>query len=199
VQGQYREGHGFSRAVTTSNLIAALAAEPARLMNRATDRFASLNNAEYLYLRGISEPRDNALRIVVQEATANRDKTGPVELPGLSGTFPTSSAARIESTETSKTFVLHWSRYIAYLVTEEAVGSCGNRKDETFTGRFFRVYEKSHLLDHIARDTGASIFKPFKHYKIICLNHLVDVVSTTPPEIEILDDGGPKASQPAVQ
>ncbi len=166
-------------------------------MNEA-GKFASLNNAEYLYLRGISEPRDNALRIVIQEATANRAKTGPLELPGLSGMFPSSSAVPIESTAACKTFELQWSRYIAYLVTEEAVGSCGDYKDEVFTGRFFRVYEKSHLLDHIARDTGGH-FKPFQHYKIICLNHLIDVVSTTPPEIEILDGSGPKPSQTAVQ
>jgi len=60
------------------------------------------------------------------------------------------------------------------------------------------VYEKSHLLDHIGRDTGGH-FKPFQHYKIICLNHLIDVVSTALPEIEILDGSEPKASQPAVQ
>jgi len=103
--------------------------------NKTTDKFASLDAAEYLYLRGMSEPRDNSLRIVVQEATTNRAKTGPLELPGLSGMFPTSSAAPIESTTSCKTFVLHWSRYVAYLVTEEAVGSCGNFQDEIFTGR----------------------------------------------------------------
>jgi hypothetical protein len=31
----------------------------------------SLNSAKYLYLRDLSEPRDNSLRLVVQEAVAN--------------------------------------------------------------------------------------------------------------------------------
>jgi len=163
-------------------------------MNEAKDEFASLNAAEYLYLRGISEPRDNSLRIVVQEATANLASTGPLELPGMSASLRTSRAAPIESTATCKAFALYWSRYIAYLVTEESVGSCGNYKDEIFTGRFFRVYEKSHLLDHIARDTGAH-FKPFQHYKIICLNHLIDVVSTEVPELEVIQASKPSPVQ----
>jgi|SRR5580704_2380996 hypothetical protein len=53
-------------------------------MNEPTDKFASLDTAEYLYLRGISEPRDNAVRVIVQEATVNRAKTNSLELPGLS-------------------------------------------------------------------------------------------------------------------
>lgn len=156
-------------------------------MNRSDDKFALLDTAKYLYLRKITEPRDNALRIVIQEAIANRTKA----VKAISGVLPglLAGSAPIESTDICKTFVLSWPRYVAYLVTEEAVGSCGSYKDEIFSGRFFRVYEKSHLLDHISRDTGAH-FKPFQHYKIICLNHLIDVVSTFPPEIEIIEGIG---------
>jgi hypothetical protein len=153
-------------------------------MNESSDKFALLDSAEYLYLRQIIEPRDNALRIVLQEAIANRKKL-PTEIPGIPKDMM-SGAVPIETTETCKTFVLYWPRYVAYLVTEEAVGSCGNRKDEIFTGRFFRAYESSHFLDHIARDTGGH-FEPFQHYKIICLNHLIDVVSTFPPDIEVIE------------
>ena len=152
--------------------------------------------AEYLYLRQITEPRDNTLRIVVQEATTNRTKA-PIEIPGIPKNLLT-GAAPIESTEACKTFALYWPRYVAYLVTEEAVGSCGKREDEVFKGRFFRVYEKSHLLDHIARDTGGH-FKLFQHYKIICLNHLIDVVSTFSPEIEVIEGSRPKQSPHPLQ
>jgi hypothetical protein len=151
--------------------------------------FALLDSAQYLYLREISEPRDNTLRIVVQEAVSNPAKAGPLELPGLSGRVPQSMAVPIESTAMCKTFVLRWSRYVAYIVTEEGVGSCGKYEDEAFTGRFFREYAKSHLLDHIARDTGGH-FEPLRHYKLICLNHLIDVVSTSSPEIEVVEDNG---------
>jgi hypothetical protein len=142
-------------------------------VNESAHKIALLDSAQYLYLRQITEPRDNTLRIVVQEAVANRTKPAP-EIPGVEK-FLLAGAAAIESTKNCKTFVLYWPLYVAYLVTEEAVGSCGNQKDEIFTGRFFRTYEKSHLLDHISRDTGGH-FKPFQHYKIICLNHLIDVV-----------------------
>src|SRR5580704_2380997 len=66
------------------------------------------------------------------------------------------------------------------------------------TGRFFRIYQKSHLLEHIARNTGGH-FEPVQHYKTICLNHIIDVVSTKVPEIEIPDGVEPKPSPPTVQ
>jgi len=152
----------------------------------AADKFALLDKAEYLYLRELSEPRDNTLRIVFQEAISNRAKAAPYEIPGSPGKFFGGLASPIESTETCKTFVLKWQRYVAYLVTEEGVGSCGDYKDEVFTGRFFRRYEKSHLLDHCALDTGGHS-EPLQHWKIICLNHLIDVVSVKPPEIEVIE------------
>jgi hypothetical protein len=167
-------------------------------MNETADRFANLNTAQYLYLRQLSEPRDNALRIVVQEATSNRAKAAPLEIPGNAGKFFDGNAWPIESTETCRTFILHWRRYVAYLVTEGAVGSCGDYKDEVFIGRFWRKYEKSHLLDHVARDTGGHLAS-LQHFKIICLNHKIDVVSTKPPEIEVLEGAAPNASPPAVQ
>jgi hypothetical protein len=188
-------GKSTASAMPTKHyyLNAALGAEGHRIQMDDTGKIALLNSAEYLYLRQISEPRDNALRIVVQEAISNRTKAGSVEIPGIPANL-LKGAAPIESTEACKTFILHWTRYIAYLVTEEGVGSCGNYEGEAFTGRFFRVYEKSHFLDHIAQDTGGH-FEPFQHYKIICLNHFIDIVSTFSPEIEIIEGREPNPIQ----
>ncbi len=165
-------------------------------MNEA-GQFALLNSAEYLYLRQLSEPRDNALRIVVQEAISNRAKSGSIKLPGVPDRL-VSGASPIESTETCKTFVLYWAHYVAYLVTEECVGSCGNYEDEAYTGRLLRKYEKSHLLDHLTRDTGGH-FESLHHYKIICLNHLIDIVSTKPPEVGIIEGSESKPSRHSLQ
>ena len=114
----------------------------------------SLDSAKYLYLRELSEPRDNSLRLVVQEALVN--PAGLVrphpELPELEGILK--AASPIESTENCRRFELIWKRYVAYLVTEECVGSCGSYDDEIFSGKLFRVYAKSHFLEHLARDTG---------------------------------------------
>jgi hypothetical protein len=150
----------------------------------------SLDSARYLYLRELSEPRDNSLRLVVQEAVA--DPTGVVghfpELPELQRLMD--DATPIQSTETCRTFELTWTRYVAYLVTEECVGSCGKDDDEIFAGKLFRVYTKSHFLDHLERDTGGHT-ETIHHYKLTCLNHLIDVAAYTPPEVKLV---GPVAS-----
>jgi hypothetical protein len=91
----------------------------------------------------------------------------------------------IETTESCRTFELTWKHYVAYLVTEECVGSCGKYDDETFSGKLFRVYTKSHFLEHLARDTGGHT-GALQHYKLTCLNHLIDVAAYVPPEIRLV-------------
>jgi len=152
------------------------------------DEFASLiNNATYIYLRSIREPLDNQLELIVEEAVANEQKRGeihrPNELPEIAAL--SKDSAPIESTPGCLTFRFYWKHYAAYLVTEEMVGSCGNYDDELYKGRLFRLYTKSHFLNHLSRDTGAHS-NPLLHYKITCLNHLVDVAAENPPEIEIV-------------
>jgi hypothetical protein len=150
----------------------------------------SLDSAKYLYLRELSEPRDNSLRLVVQEAVIN--PSGSVgshpELPELTEILK--DASPIEFTEDCRSFELTWKHYVAYLVTEECVGSCGSYDDEMFSGKLFRVYTKSHFLEHLAQDTGGHA-EEILHYKLTCLNHLIDVAAYTPPEVRQL---GPAAS-----
>jgi len=154
----------------------------------------TLNAVKYLYLHQLSEPRDNSLRLVVQEAVENR--SAPVrptlpELPELAkilkGSWP------IATIEGCRTFELYWESYAAYLVTEEMVGSTavGRYEDEVFKGKLLRVYSKSHFLDHLARDTGGHT-QPIQHYKLICLNHLIDVAAYAPPEIRV-STGAPRS------
>jgi hypothetical protein len=151
------------------------------------DARTSLDSVQYLYLRALLEPRDNALRIVVQEAISNRENpvlTDSGRSPDLDAL--TSGAFPIESTASCKTFMLEWKHYVAYLVTEECVGSCGAYDDEIYSGRVFRTYTQSHLLSHLARDTGGH-FEPLQHHKLTCLNHLIDVVATASPTISIVE------------
>jgi hypothetical protein len=143
----------------------------------------SLDSAKYLYLRELSEPQDNSLRLIVQEAVVN--PAGSVfshpDAPELDEILRDGSP--IESTDTCRTFELTWKRYVAYLVTEECVGSCGKYDDEVFTGKLFRVYTKSHFLEHLARDTGGHTEGIF-HYKLTCLNHLIDIAAYGAPEVK---------------
>jgi hypothetical protein len=144
----------------------------------------SLDSAKYLYLRELSEPRDNSLRLVVQEAVVN--PIGSVrfshsELPELEEILK--GSAPIESTDACRTFELTWKHYVAYLVTEECVGSGGQDADEIHTGKLCRVYTKSHFLEHLSRDTGGHT-EAILHYKLICLNHLIDVAAYAPPDVK---------------
>jgi hypothetical protein len=154
----------------------------------------ALNSAKYLYLRELSEPRDNSLRLVVQEAVVNPG--GSVhphpELPELEQL--SRSASPIESADTCRTFELTWKWYIAYLVTEECVGSCGKYDDEVFTGTLFRAYTKSHFLEHLGRDTGGHTEQAL-HFKLTCLNHLIDVAAYAPPGVKQTSPVSPTATR----
>lgn len=147
-----------------------------------------LNAVDYLYLEKLSEPRDNSLEIIVQQAKLNRPEPLELSTDGRPG------AARmkieyspIESVSGCMTFKLYWVRYAAYLVTEELVGSnaSGGYEDEVFEGKLLRLYSKSHFLEHLTRDTGGHI-EPIVHYKLICLNHLIDIAAYSAPEIQIV-------------
>lgn len=61
----------------------------------------------------------------------------------------------------------------------------GEYSDEVYTGKLLRHYAKSHFLDHLGLDTGGHM-NLLRHYKVICLNHLIDVASENPPEIELV-------------
>jgi hypothetical protein len=144
-----------------------------------------LNQAKYLYLRHLSEPEENSLRLVVEEAVADRTETVSTPDPVSPFAEIRKGASPIKSVEGCRAFELEWTRYVAYLVTEEVVGSGGSYAEETFTGNLFRVYTRSHFLDHLSRDTGGHT-EPILHYKLICLNHLIDVASYSPPEVRLL-------------
>lgn len=145
-----------------------------------------LDRADYLLLRHVSEPAENSLRLVVEEATANRSRMGEASAYGDQFSEILKDASPIEATVGCRTFELVWDRYVAYLVTEELVGSGGDHGDEVYIGKSFRVYSKSHFLDYLARDTGGH-FEPILHYKLICQNHLIDVASYCLPKVRVLD------------
>jgi hypothetical protein len=158
---------------------------------------ALLDSAKYLYLQELTEPRDNSLRVVVQEAVEN--PAGGIhahpELPEVKELF--TEVSRIESTANCRAFELTWKSYVAYLVTEELVGSCGNYDDESFSGRLFRTYKKSHFLDHLRRDTGGHTAE-INHYKVICLNHLIDIAAYEEPQIKQIDLSHSVEPNPAI-
>jgi len=135
----------------------------------------------YLYLTEISEPEDNVLRLVIEEARPSGEpedmKIGDVTLPGT---------RFIISDESCYAYEVIFSSYVAYSVRNESY--VGQDESEEFTGRQFCVYSKSRFLDYVRAATFASDDYPGKlnHYGINCLNHIVDTVSIEEPHIDIL-------------
>ena len=81
---------------------------------------------------------------------------------------------------------VHGQHEPCYLVQDE----CYTRQDETDkveSGRLVRIYAKSRFLDHISKTTGATSEwpGPLLHVEVICLNHVIDVVATKPPQIRL--------------
>lgn len=130
----------------------------------------------------------NSLKIIVEEAVLNEAATVVSDWPELANIL--SGAHTIESVDGCKKFQLSWKSYLAYLVTEELVGSNapGGYTDEVYAGKILRAYTKSHFLDHVMRDTGGHI-QEICHFKLICSDHLIDVVSYDPPKVEVLAGG----------
>ena len=137
-----------------------------------------INHCRYLYLSQISEPRDNSLRVLIEEARAS----GIPEEIVIAG-VPISGTQSVISDPTCAAFELFWDTYIAYSVRNESFVSSNDY--ERFEGRLFCVYSVSHYLDYISKDTFAAPDYPgsFQHYGINCLNHIVDVVSVNAPQI----------------
>src|SRR3569832_900534 len=88
------------------------------------DAIERLNATRYIDLRDISEPNKrvfNSLRIIVEEVVVNEAAVVVSDRPELAGLLAGSHP--IESVDGCMTFQLSWKHYLAYLVTEELVGS----------------------------------------------------------------------------
>lgn len=132
----------------------------------------------YFYLEEIGEPKDNTLRLVITEAAAQEDE---VEVPGFPGT-----ARPIISIPDGRPIDLLWERYIAYAVrnesyaiSEEGQPPLNDMLSERSDTAFLAFVAKSTLATH-------EFPGPFRHWELVCLNHVIDVASTTAPIIRLL-------------
>lgn len=135
-----------------------------------------IDSHEYLHLADIGEPEVNVLRIVVDEAKASNDTD--VEIPDTPFL-----GKPIVSDETCRRYEIIFPSYVAYAVLNESFAKVDDY--EQHTGRYFRLYSKSHFLDFLSVATFASDDYPGKsiHYEIACLDHIVDVISSDEPDI----------------
>jgi hypothetical protein len=151
-------------------------------MDIPIDVISALNSCEYLYLREISEPADNRLRILIEEAGATPRLTSR-EIGGVEF----SDLRAIESSDLSRLFEIVWESYIAYSVRNGSF-TVLDAYEVIESGRIACVYSKSRFLDYVSSGTIATSEYPgpFRHIGLNCLNHVVDVISTAVPAIREL-------------
>jgi hypothetical protein len=154
-------------------------------MKVATDDF---QDCTYLYLHSIGEPDDGGLRLIVHEARVGGPPSGEElaaeALPELRTILAGSKV--IEHGPGCKVFEITWGRYIAYAVENESY-ALPEPKGSIGTGRLFVEYTKSVYLDYLSKVSFASADYPgpFKHWAVLCLDHIVNVVSTSEPKIKV--------------
>lgn len=86
-------------------------------------------------------------------------------------------------TDNRKLYQITFDRYISYQVLNESY-SAWDKKESFTMGNLFRRYTKSNYLDYITQTTYATEFtEQVTHYGILCLNHIIDVISEDVPVI----------------
>ncbi len=140
-----------------------------------------IDDCKYLYLRELSEPEDNCLRIIIEEAKSDRP-AGDIKV----GDHVISGSRAIESDNSCCLFEIVWPTYVAYSVRNESFVS--NDETEKWDGRLFCLYSESHFFNYVQKGTFADekYPGPLKHWGINCLNHIIDIISHADPEIKVL-------------
>jgi hypothetical protein len=89
---------------------------------------------------------------------------------------------------------------VSYSVPNESYG-VPSEAGEKFTGKLLRIFSQSHLLEFTKRATCASDEYPgvLRHYQIVFVNHVVDVICTQPPAIGLATQAGKPEHQKNVR
>jgi hypothetical protein len=145
-----------------------------------------INECEYLFVESVRESEALTLELTVTEAKPQAQIFIPRD-GGVSEELRVGGRP-IETDLSCRMFRLIFDRnqMVSYTVLNESYGTYP-ATPEQFTGRLFRVFSWSHLLEFTKRTTCASDEYPgtLQHYQIACLNHIIDVICTGPPRIAI--------------
>src|ERR1017187_2748547 len=111
-----------------------------------------INECEYLFVHGIREIEELTLELTVTEAKPQAQILGPRDGSAfeqlLVGSWP------IQTDATCRFFklIFHRNHMVSYTVLNESYGRYPE-PPEQFTGKLFRVFSWSHLLDFTKRTT----------------------------------------------
>jgi hypothetical protein len=158
------------------------------------DTARQLDECDSLYLRFCGELRDNKLRLVIQEAKLQAPKVLLAEpKPGIIEAL-FRDARPIESDSTCRVFELIYDEYISYTISNESYSKYPE-EPEIFEGKLFRIFGWSYLLEMTRRTSYAGDEhpgpEPLQHHQIPRLNHVIDVITTRPPQVALLNENEP--------
>ena len=117
--------------------------------------YTDLKELQDVFFFGLIEPEVNQLRL-----SFCNSKASDIAQPLMDGE------------KRSPIIQVDFHSYIAYSIRNEFFTSWDDY--EEFDGNTFRIYKKSRYLDFP---------KPYKHYGICCIDHVVDIISTSEPVV----------------
>lgn len=142
-----------------------------------------VDSCRSLFLREISEPSQNTLRLVLVEGIMDDE----VESITFAGTN-IDNVRRVRATKESRVLEIIWNNYIAYVVTNESYSTAD---ESPHSGRLLRRYSQSPFLEYVQRSTCATDQYPGPsiHLCVVSETHIIDVVSTNMPTLRLLQPG----------
>lgn len=145
--------------------------------------FKDINQHWSIFLLNIEESIENSnLIIYIAEGMISDVETdliiGEINIGGRD----------VEVTNDSAIYRVEFDDYIAYSVLNESYTVWDEYGE--WEGHKFRVYAKSYFLEYIQKDTIASndYPGPYVHYMILTEDHILNVVSCSPPIIKRIND-----------
>ena len=136
-----------------------------------------IENQDYIWLIGLSEPWDNALTITVAPTSRGELQEGIPFVDGLPLPFP----GRILTPDESVKIDITFDFYFFYRVCNESYSL--PHQNATHEGKRFRTYQESEFITRVDRNGKKIDEKDLdKHYQIGCMYHVIDIVSWSLPE-----------------
>lgn len=129
----------------------------------------------------MAEPNDNSLRIIVGETSLG--ELQDLSVPGTDFVFE--GVRPIAHREGDRIFSLTWPSYVAHAVSNESFALPDTAAKET--GKFLRRCEGSAFERYIGETTWwDDRYGTRRHWKVGCENHVIDIISTDEPSIELI-------------
>ena len=148
-------------------------------MKSCAVEWLDLNRLNYVYLTAIREPKDNVLELIIEQALAS-DFREELEGLGMSPDDPVDIDPLLEA------YRIEFPNYIAYAIRDESFAR--NDTPEEYLGTLARLYRQSKFLDYVdSTSTGLRTNDKLQHYSLLCLEHVVEVVSMSTPNLTGLE------------